>query len=185
MSRQRQDPASDAHQERWFRTGAQALLADPNAAQQPRRATINVQAVVQAEIRADTGDVQAYSSFSFSFLPFLNFPLLGRFQTSLAVPCSQHKPAIPSFFLLPDALHLLHVLHLLSKLNLSRFLLKPRRPLSPLVSMTTTPWTSKTPTPKSTTQVTQLKLSNLRSMKLFLSVPLRTLVTGQLQGGAE
>ena len=185
MSRQRQDPAAGAHQERWFRTGAHALLADPNAAQQPRRATINVQAVIQAEIQADTGDVQAYSSFSFSFLPFLNFPLLGRFQTSLAVPCRQHKPAIPggipSFFLLPDALHLLHVLHLLSKLNL----LKPRRPLSPLVSMTTTPWTSKTPTPKSTTQVTQLKLSNLRSMKLFLSVPLRTLVTGQLQGGAE
>lgn len=184
MSRQRQDPASGAHQERWFRTGALALLADPNAAQQPRRAAINVQAVVEAEIQADTGDVQAYSSFSFSFLPFLNFPLLGRFQTSLAVPCRQHKPAIPSLFLLPDALHLLHVLHLLSKLNIPRFLNKPRHPLSPLVSMTTTttPWTSKTPTPKSTTQ---LKLSNLRSMKLFLSVPLRTLVTGQLQGGAE
>lgn len=72
MSRSRRpDPATTAHEERWFREGARSLLAtsDAEAPAPIRIAALGIQAVIQAEIRAENADDQyAFLSFPRSFV---------------------------------------------------------------------------------------------------------------------
>lgn len=51
MRRTRVDPAQTAREERWFRNGAGRVVAEDDP--QPRRASLAVAGVVQAEIRAN------------------------------------------------------------------------------------------------------------------------------------
>lgn len=69
MSRnRRQDAAASAHGERWFREGVTSLLSAPaDAVPAPRRTTLGIQAVVQAEIQGEIGEIAPHASLDLPF----------------------------------------------------------------------------------------------------------------------